>query len=136
MKDLIRRITLGRHKNYVKADFSSGDTVEVSVRVVEGEKERVQVFKGVVIKVQGSGMGRSFTVRKISNGIGVERTFPFASPTIERVKIISRGSVRRSRLFYLRERKGKKARIEFELVRDQEWVASNDSDQPAEKTDA
>ena len=99
--------------------FKSGDTIEVHVKVKEGEKERVQKFKGVVTKVQGKDMGKAFTVRKISSGIGVERTFPFASPSIDKVELISTGKVRRSRLFYLRALKGKKARIESTLVQSQ-----------------
>ena len=118
MSDIVQRITRARAKNYVEAPFKSGDTVEVHVRVKEGEKERIQVFKGLVIQTQGAGMGRTFTVRKISEGIGVERTFPYASPAIEKVKIVSYGSVRRSKLFYIRERRGKAARIEFELARE------------------
>ena len=96
--------------------FSSGDTVSVSVKVKEGEKERIQVFKGTVIKVQGSGIGRAFTVRKISNGVGVERTFPFASPAIDKIEVNLRGKVRRSRIFYLRGLKGRAARLQTEIV--------------------
>jgi len=96
--------------------FSSGDTISVSVRVKEGEKERVQKFKGVVLKIQGAGAGRSFTVRKVSEGIGVERTFPFASPMIADVEVFSYGMIRRSRLFYLRDRKGRAAKVKSELA--------------------
>ena len=94
----------------------SGDTVGVYVRVKEGEKERIQLFRGIVLKIQGSGMGRSFTVRKISSGVGVERTFPFTSPAIDRVEVIATGKVRRARLFYLRNLKGRAARLESSLV--------------------
>ena len=97
-------------------DFSSGDTVSVFVRVKEGEKERVQMYRGVVTKVQGAGASRAFTVRKMSAGVGVERTFPFRSPALEKVEVVSRGQVRRSRLFYLRKLEGKAAKIESELV--------------------
>ena len=97
------------------ADFSSGDTVGVYVRVREGEKERVQLYKGIVIKIQGKGQARSFTVRKVSSGIGVERTFPFASPNVDRVEVIAKGKVRRAKLYYLRKLKGKAATIESEL---------------------
>lgn len=115
MSDLIRRITFERNKPKKSIpDFSSGDTVGVYVKVKEGEKERVQLFTGVVLKVQGSGAGRSFTVRKIASGVGVERTFPFLSPAIDRVEIISRGKVRRSRLFFLRGLKGRSARLDSE----------------------
>ncbi len=92
-------------------DFRPGDTVEVHVRIVEGEKERIQMFKGVVIRKRGGLTGATFTVRKVSYGVGVERLFPLHSPNIERVVILSRGRVRQSRLFYLRQRSGKAARI-------------------------
>lgn len=98
------------------SDFSTGDTVTVSVKVKEGEKERIQLFKGTVIKVQGSGVGRSFTVRKMSNGVGVERTWPFASPAVENVQVNLKGKVRRSRIFYLRDLKGRAARLTTEIV--------------------
>ena len=96
--------------------FKAGDTIEVYAQVKEGEKERVQIFKGLVLKMQGSGAGRSFTVRKITHGVGVERTFPFASPAISKIKLIAYGRVRRSRLYYIRKLKGKAARIDFELA--------------------
>jgi len=92
-------------------DFNIGDTVKVMVRVVEGNKEREQAFQGVVIKQKGSGAGGTFTVRKISSGIGVERVFPVHSPNLKSVKVVRRGKVRRSKLYYLRERVGKAARI-------------------------
>jgi large subunit ribosomal protein L19 len=92
-------------------EFRPGDTVKVHVRVVEGNRERVQVFQGVVIRRQGGGLQETFTVRKISFGVGVERTFPVHSPSIARLEIASRGRVRRAKLYYLRERRGKKARI-------------------------
>ena len=91
--------------------FRSGDTVEVHVRIVEGDKQRIQVFKGVVIRKRGGLTGASFTVRKISYGVGVERVFPVHSPNIDQVVVLFRGKVRRSRLYYLRDRKGKAARI-------------------------
>lgn len=115
MTDLIRRVTLDRNKSTTSKalpEFQTGDTVGVYVKVKEGEKERVQLFAGVVLKVQGSGSGRSFTVRKIASGVGVERTFPLLSPVIDRVEIISRGKVRRSRLFFLRGLKGRSARLD------------------------
>lgn len=92
-------------------DFRPGDTVEVHVRIVEGEKERIQVFKGVVIRKRGGLTGATFTVRKVSYGVGVERVFPQHSPNIEKVVILFRGRVNRGRLYYLRERSGKAARI-------------------------
>lgn len=92
-------------------DFKVGDTVRVHVKIVEGEKERIQPFEGVVIRKKGGGIRSSFTVRKISYGIGVERIFPLHSPRIDRIDVLSRGKVRRAKLFYLRNLKGKAARI-------------------------
>ncbi len=91
--------------------FRSGDTVKVHVRIREGEKERVQVFQGIVIAKRKGGIRSSFTVRKVSYGIGVERIFPLHSPSIDKIEIVQRGQVRRSRLFYLRKLKGKAARV-------------------------
>lgn len=91
--------------------FRAGDTVKVHVRVVEGGRERVQVFEGVVIARNGSGARASFTVRKISFGVGVERVFPIHAPIIQKIEVTRRGDVRRSKLYYLRERSGKSARI-------------------------
>ena len=92
-------------------DFKVGDTVAVHVRIREGDKERVQVFKGVVIRKRKGNTGASFTVRKVSYGIGVERIFPTNSPILDKVEILQQGKVRRSRLYYLRQRRGKAARI-------------------------
>jgi large subunit ribosomal protein L19 len=92
-------------------DFRPGDTVRVHVRVAEAGRERIQVFQGVVIRRQGGGLRETFTVRKISFGVGVERTFPLHSPTIARIEMITQGRVRRAKLYYLRERRGKRARI-------------------------
>jgi large subunit ribosomal protein L19 len=92
-------------------DFKAGDTVKVHVRIKEGDKERVQVFEGTVIKKRRGNNRASFTVRKISYGIGVERVFPTHSPLIEKIDVVQRGKVRRARLFYLRQRRGKAARI-------------------------
>jgi large subunit ribosomal protein L19 len=94
--------------------FQVGDTVKVHVKIIEGEKERIQPFEGVVIRKKGGGIRSSFTVRKISYGIGVERIFPSHSPRIDRIDVISRGKVRRAKLFYLRGLKGKAARIRTE----------------------
>jgi len=92
--------------------FKAGDTVSVGVKVIEGEKSRVQIFKGVVIAISsGEGASKTFTVRKISNGVGVERIFPLHSPNLDTIEIIKRGKVRRAKLYYLRERKGKAAKI-------------------------
>ena len=92
-------------------DFRAGDTLRVHVRVVEGERERVQVFEGVVIRSRGSGLSKTFTVRKVSFGVGVERTFPLHSPMIAKIEIAARGDVRRAKLYYLRSRVGKKAKV-------------------------
>ncbi|HEV3456224.1 MAG TPA: 50S ribosomal protein L19 [Thermoanaerobaculia bacterium] len=93
-------------------DFRAGDTVRVHVRVVEGDKERIQVFQGVVIGRRGGGTRETFTVRKISGGIGVERIFPLHSPSLSRIEVVRRGKVRRAKLYYLRALRGKAARIE------------------------
>ncbi len=92
-------------------EFNAGDTVKVHVRVVEGNRERVQVFEGYVIRRQGGGVSETFTVRKLSFGVGVERTFPVHSPIIARIEFVTRGDVRRAKLYYLRDRVGKRARI-------------------------
>jgi large subunit ribosomal protein L19 len=92
-------------------EFAPGDTLKVHVKVVEGNKERVQVFQGAVIRRQGGGVQETFTVRKVSYGVGVERTFPVHSPIIEKIERVSRGDVRRAKLYYLRDRVGKSARI-------------------------
>jgi large subunit ribosomal protein L19 len=93
-------------------EFASGDTLRVHVKVVEGGKERIQVFEGVVIRRSHGGLRETFTVRKISQGIGVERTFPVHSPMLDKIEVSRRGKVRRAKLYYLRERSGKSARIE------------------------
>lgn len=113
--NLVRRVTL-KSKNTKIQEFKAGDTVNVYVKVIEGEKERTQLYKGLVTKIQGSGVGKSFTVRKISSGIGVERTFPFLSPALESVELVSHGRVRRSKLYFLRGLEGKSARIDSELA--------------------
>lgn len=92
-------------------DFAAGDTVAVHVKVVEGNRQRVQVFQGVVIAIRGAGAGESFKVRKLSYGVGVERTFPKHSPTIDKIEVVSRGDVRRAKLYYLRDRVGKAAKV-------------------------
>lgn len=101
-------------KSYFKTDypeFNSGDTVKVHVLVKEGEKERIQIFQGVVLRRRGMGLGETFTVRKVSYGVGVERIFPYHSPIISKIEVVKRGKVRRNRLYYLRTVKGKAARI-------------------------
>ena len=91
--------------------FRAGDTIKVHVKVIEGSRSRVQVFQGVVIRIHGSGVGRTFTVRKVSFGVGVERTFPLHSPIFESIDIVTRGDVRRAKLYYLRDLRGKAAKI-------------------------
>jgi large subunit ribosomal protein L19 len=91
--------------------FGPGDTVKVHVRVVEGNRERVQVFQGVIIRRQGSGVRETFTVRKVSFGVGVERTFPVHSPILAQIEVVTRGAVRRAKLYYLRDRVGRAAKI-------------------------
>jgi large subunit ribosomal protein L19 len=102
---------------YDMPDFRAGDSVRVHIRIIEGNKERVQVFEGVVLRRRKGNMGATFTVRKISHGVGVEKTFALHSPRLEKVEIVSRGKVRRSRLYYLRERRGKAARIKEKGLR-------------------
>jgi large subunit ribosomal protein L19 len=101
-------------------DFKPGDTVKVHVKVAEGEKERIQVFQGVVLRKSGGANRASFTVRKVSYGVGVERTFPLHSPRIDRVELVTKGQVRRAKLYYLRELSGKAARITAEKAPRQE----------------
>jgi large subunit ribosomal protein L19 len=113
-------------KAFLRTDlpvFRPGDTVKVHVRVVEAGRERVQVFQGVVIRRQNGGLHETFTVRKISFGVGVERTFPLHSPSIAKLEVVTRGRVRRAKLYYLRERKGKKARIRERRIEGDELAA-------------
>lgn len=113
--DLIKMIEDQQLKSDVPA-FNVGDTVQVHYRVVEGTRERVQLFEGTVIKRQGGGARETFTVRRISYGVGVERTFPVHSPRIEKLAVIRRGKVRRARLFYLRDRQGKAAKVKEKKI--------------------
>jgi large subunit ribosomal protein L19 len=108
--DIIKKIQLENMKAE-PPKFSVGDTVKVHVRVIEGKKERIQIFEGIVLKKQNGGVGETFTVRKISSGFGVERTFLIHSPKIEKVDIVRRGKVRRAKLNYLRDRVGKAAKV-------------------------
>lgn len=97
-------------------DFRAGDTIKVHVKVIEGTRSRIQVFQGVVIRRHGGGIGETYTVRKVSFGVGVERTFPVHSPNVEKVELVSRGDVRRAKLYYLRELRGKAAKIREKRV--------------------
>ncbi len=110
MMELVRKVTENQMRTDIP-DFKAGYTVIVNVRIREGEKERIQAFEGVVISREGRGIAEKYTVRKISSGIGVERTFPVHSPIVESVKVVRRGKVRRAKLFYLRQRSGKSARL-------------------------
>ena len=110
MQQLIADITKDQLKSDLPA-FRPGDTVRVHVKIIEGERERIQLFEGVVIKRRGGGISESFTVRKISNGVGVERTFPVHTPKIAKLEVTRRGKVRRAKLYYLRNLRGKAARI-------------------------
>jgi len=115
MNEIIRKIEAGQLKETVD-DFRVGDTVRVSAKIKEGNRERIQVFEGVVLKRQGGGARETFTVRKTSNGVGVEKTWPLHSPTVESIKVVRKGKVRRAKLNYLRDRVGKKAKVK-EVVR-------------------
>lgn len=108
--NLLKVVEEGHYKEDIP-QFKSGDTVKVHVKVVEGNRERIQVFEGIVIRRRGGGLGETFTVRRVSYGVGVERTFPLHSPKIEKIEVLRRGRVRRARLYYLRKLRGKAARI-------------------------
>jgi large subunit ribosomal protein L19 len=110
MTNLITEYGNAQKRDDVPA-FRAGDTIKVHVKVIEGTRSRVQVFQGVVIRIHGAGIGRTFTVRKVSFGVGVERTFPLNSPIFESIEIVTRGDVRRAKLYYLRALTGKKAKI-------------------------
>lgn len=115
MNDIIKNIEAAQLKAEV-ASFNVGDTVKVHAKVKEGQRERIQVFEGIVIKRQNGGARETFTVRKNSNGIGVEKTWPVHSPNVEKIEVVRKGKVRRAKLFYLRDRIGKAARVK-ELVK-------------------
>lgn len=110
MQDKIAKVSAAQLKTDIP-EFRSGDTVRVDVRIKEGSRERIQAYEGVVIARRGSGISETFTVRKISNSVGVERTFPLHTPLVQAITVLRRGKVRRAKLFYLRERSGKSARI-------------------------
>ena len=115
MNDIIKNIEAAQLKETVPS-FNVGDTVRVSAKIKEGNRERIQVFEGTVIKRQNGGVRETFTVRKSSNGVGVEKTWPLHSPSVENVEVVRRGKVRRAKLNYLRDRVGKKAKVK-ELVK-------------------
>ncbi|MGF9821461.1 50S ribosomal protein L19 [Brevibacillus agri] len=110
MNQVIRELEKEQLKQDIPA-FRPGDTVRVHVKVIEGQRERIQLFEGVVIRRRGTGVSETFTVRKISYGVGVERTFPVHTPKIDKIEIVRHGKVRRAKLYYLRDRVGKAARI-------------------------
>ncbi len=116
-KDLLKIVETTQLREDSFPDFEAGDTVAVHLRVTEGGKERIQIFQGTVIAIRGAGSNKTFMVRKISSGVGVERVFPFHSPRISRVEVKRFGKVRRAKLYYLRELRGKASRIK-ERVRD------------------
>ncbi|MBM7623541.1 50S ribosomal protein L19 [Sporohalobacter salinus] len=111
MEELLKVVEEEHMKDEIP-EFRAGDTVSVHVKVEEGGTERIQVFEGVVLQRKGGGVRETFTVRKISHGVGIERIFPVHSPKIDKIEIVKRGDVNRSKIFYLRERRGKKARVE------------------------
>ncbi|MDR3239697.1 MAG: 50S ribosomal protein L19, partial [Clostridiales bacterium] len=115
MNDLIREIEQEQLKEQI-TPFKIGDTVRVYAKIVEGVKERIQVFEGVVLKRQNGGSRESFTVRRVSYGVGVEKTWPLHSPRVDRIEVVRRGVVRRAKLFYLRKRIGKAATVKEEIV--------------------
>jgi large subunit ribosomal protein L19 len=110
LNDIIRSIEEEQYRSDIPR-FGPGDTVKVHVKVVEGTRERIQIFEGTVIKIRGAGLSQTFTVRRITYGVAVERTFPMHTPKIAKIEVTRRGKVRRARLFYLRDRIGKKARV-------------------------
>ena len=112
LKEIVEEQIRTDHPN-----FKSGDRVRVHVRVIEGEKERIQIFEGNVISIRGGGISKTFTVRKVSSGVGVERIFPFSSPKIAKIEVVREGKVRRAKLYYLRNLSGKAARIKDKNVR-------------------
>ncbi len=115
MNDIIREIEAEQLKENV-SDFNVGDTVKVYGKIKEGNRERIQIFEGTVLKIQGGSSRATFTVRKVSNGVGVEKTWPLHSPNVEKVEVVRRGKVRRAKLNYLRQRVGKKAKVK-EIVK-------------------
>lgn len=115
MSDIIKEIEAAELKSEVPA-FNVGDTVKVYGKIIEGNKERIQVYEGTVLKIQNGGNRTTFTVRKISNGVGVEKTWPLHSPNVDKVEVVRQGKVRRAKLNYLRDRVGKKAKVK-ELIK-------------------
>ena len=115
MNELIRLIETETLRKEPLADFNVGDTIKVHVRIKEEKRERIQIFEGTVIKIQNGGARKTFTVRRVAMGTGVERTFPFNSPTVDKVEVIRKGKVRRAKLYYLRDRVGKAAKVKVRI---------------------
>lgn len=116
MNDIIKEIEAEQLRKEAVSEFNVGDTVKVYGKIKEGNRERIQIFEGTVIKIQGGSNRQTFTVRKNSNGVGVEKTWPMHSPNVEKIEVTRKGKVRRAKLFYLRDRVGKKAKVK-ELVK-------------------
>lgn len=132
MSQFIQNIISKRHQSISNIPHI-GDQVNVHVRVFESEKERIQIFRGTVLKISGKGTSRSFTVRKISDGIGVERTFPFSSPILSKVEILSRSKVRRAKLYYIRKLKGRASRLTSAFFDHSEEISEKKSEKEPEK---
>lgn len=115
MHELIKIVEAETLREEPLADFNVGDVIKVHVRIKEEKRERIQIFEGTVIKIQNGGARKSFTVRRVAMGTGVERTFPFNSPTVEKIDVVRRGKVRRAKLFYLRDRVGKAAKVKEKM---------------------
>ena len=115
MNELIRLIETETLRKEPLADFNVGDTIKVHVRIKEEKRERIQIFEGTVIKIQNGGARKTFTVRRVAMGTGVERTFPFNSPTVDKVEVVRKGKVRRAKLYYLRDRVGKAAKVKVRI---------------------
>lgn len=115
MHELIKIVEAETLRKEPLADFNVGDVIKVHVRIKEEKRERIQIFEGTVIKIQNGGARKSFTVRRVAMGTGVERTFPFNSPTVEKIDVVRRGKVRRAKLFYLRDRVGKSAKVKEKM---------------------
>ncbi len=129
MKSVVKDIESKQLKSNIP-NFKIGDTLRISVKVIEGEKERTQDFEGVCIRRKGSGINETFTLRKVSYGVGMERTFPLHSPRLAEIKVVTRGRVRRAKLYYLREKKGKAARI-----KEEKWIEKEIAQELAEAVD-
>ena len=115
MNELIKIVEQETLRQEPLADFNVGDVIKVHVKIKEEKRERIQIFEGTVIKIQNGGARKSFTVRRVAMGTGVERTFPFNSPTVEKIDVVRRGKVRRAKLFYLRDRVGKAAKVKEKM---------------------